>query len=207
MKKHNSFRERRVTLQIHARIRRPFITAKNSTKWSPVKTHSSFSPESLQWAPGWILNEPELPLNQQQRAVWPHNGRLPEIRAWGMGPVMGVHVLSLWAPVAISIVISCCSPPLHYTRTSVSLQSCSHLSRSLSHIHTHSPFQIPLCYCKLLGTPFLQTLQVLALKYIFACPFCFSIIQLQKVRAETCHHGLRRIINFVIHLQYFVSKI
>lgn len=108
--------------------------------------------------------------------------------------------------MAISIVISCCSPPLHYTRTSVSLQSCSHLSRSLSHIHTHSPFQIPLRYCKLLSTPFLQTPEVLPLKYIFACPFCFSIIQLQKVRVETCNHCLQPIINLVIHSQYSVNS-
>lgn len=103
------------------------------------KTHSSFSPESLQRWSCWIVNEPQLPLNQHQRAVWSACGSLPEIRAWGMGPVMGVHVLSLWAPVAISIVISCCAPPLHYNRTSVSLQSRSHLSSTLSHIHTQVP--------------------------------------------------------------------
>lgn len=82
----------------------------------------------------------------------------------------------------------------------------SSLSLSFTHTHTHSPFQIPLCYCKLLTTPFLQTPEVLALKYIFACPFCFSIIQLQKARAETCHHCLQHIINLVIHLQHFVSS-
>lgn len=99
---------------------------------------TSFSPESLLWMPDWILNKPELPLNQQQRAVWSLSGTLPEIRAWGMGPVIGVHVLSLWAPVAISIVISRCSPPLYYTRTSVSLQPCSHLSLSPSHMCTNT---------------------------------------------------------------------